>query len=194
MLEQQRRMPMATVAQNQLFVWQDLEILGDLERLQLALKYLPDDKYTNLNRGLCYHNLEINDSSLMDYNKVISMYPKYELAYNNRGYLYFTEKKYNLALDDYNTALQIKPEYTTSLWNRGDLYMKTGEYQKAINDYSKAYQLNNDFYNILYHIGVCYEELNNKIFALKYFNDFLSKAGPEHKYYDDTQKRIKKLK
>ena len=34
---------MATVAQNQLFVWQDLEILGDLERLQLALKYLPDE-------------------------------------------------------------------------------------------------------------------------------------------------------
>lgn len=30
--------------QRQIFEWQELEILGDLERLQLALKYLPDER------------------------------------------------------------------------------------------------------------------------------------------------------
>jgi hypothetical protein len=33
----------ATIAQNQLFGWHDIETLGDLERLQLLLKYLPDE-------------------------------------------------------------------------------------------------------------------------------------------------------
>jgi hypothetical protein len=30
--------------QRQIFEWQELEILGDLERLQLVLKYLPDER------------------------------------------------------------------------------------------------------------------------------------------------------
>jgi len=34
---------MATIAQNQLFVWNDIENLGDLERLKLALDYFPDE-------------------------------------------------------------------------------------------------------------------------------------------------------
>ena len=35
---------MATIQQKQLFVWQDIENLGDLERLFLVLNYLPDEK------------------------------------------------------------------------------------------------------------------------------------------------------
>lgn len=35
---------MATIQQKQLFVWQDVENLGDLERLQLVLNYLPDEE------------------------------------------------------------------------------------------------------------------------------------------------------
>lgn len=34
---------MAVIIQNQLFGWQDIEKLGDLERLSLVLKYLPDE-------------------------------------------------------------------------------------------------------------------------------------------------------
>ena len=34
---------MAVILQNELFGWQDIETLGDLERLQLVLKYLPDE-------------------------------------------------------------------------------------------------------------------------------------------------------
>ena len=34
---------MANIPQNQLFGWQEIETLGDLERLQLVLKYLPDE-------------------------------------------------------------------------------------------------------------------------------------------------------
>jgi hypothetical protein len=48
MLEPQRRIPVATITQKQLFVWKDLEILGDLERLQLALDYLPDENVMEL--------------------------------------------------------------------------------------------------------------------------------------------------
>jgi hypothetical protein len=35
---------MASIAQKQLFVWQEIEELGDLERLVLTLKYLPDEE------------------------------------------------------------------------------------------------------------------------------------------------------
>ena len=34
---------MATISQKQLFVWNDLENLGDLERLKLVLDYIPDE-------------------------------------------------------------------------------------------------------------------------------------------------------
>ncbi len=35
---------MGSIAQKQLFCWKDIENLGDLERLDLVLKYLPDDE------------------------------------------------------------------------------------------------------------------------------------------------------
>jgi len=35
---------MASIAQKQLFVWQEIEELGDLERLVLTLKHLPDEE------------------------------------------------------------------------------------------------------------------------------------------------------
>lgn len=35
---------MAIIAQKQIFGWQDVEILGDLERLHLVLKYFPDEE------------------------------------------------------------------------------------------------------------------------------------------------------
>jgi len=35
---------MATISQKQLFVWNDLENLGDLERLKLVLDYIPDEQ------------------------------------------------------------------------------------------------------------------------------------------------------
>ena len=38
------------------------------------------------------------------------------------------------------------------------------------------------------------EELKNKTLALQFYNEFLLKASEEHKYYEDTQKRIKNLK
>jgi hypothetical protein len=35
---------MASIQQKQLFVWQEIEELEDLERLALVLKYLPDEE------------------------------------------------------------------------------------------------------------------------------------------------------
>ena len=34
--------------QNQLFSWKDIDSIGDLERLLLVLKYLPDEKLVDL--------------------------------------------------------------------------------------------------------------------------------------------------
>ena len=45
---------MAIIPQQTFFVWTDIEELGDLERLQLVLEYMPDEKLMNtleLERG-----------------------------------------------------------------------------------------------------------------------------------------------
>ena len=38
---------MAIIPQQTFFVWTDIEELGDLERLQLVLEYMPDEKLMN---------------------------------------------------------------------------------------------------------------------------------------------------
>jgi hypothetical protein len=43
MLDKTKGAPMATIQQKQLFVWNDIENLGDLERLNLVLKNMPDE-------------------------------------------------------------------------------------------------------------------------------------------------------
>ena len=35
---------MAIIAQKQLFGWNEIEALGDLERLRLVVEYMPDEK------------------------------------------------------------------------------------------------------------------------------------------------------
>ena len=42
-LNKQKGVPMATIQQTQLFVWSDIENLGDLERLNLLLNNIPDE-------------------------------------------------------------------------------------------------------------------------------------------------------
>ena len=37
--------PMAIISQQTFFMWNDLNELGDLERLQLVLNYMPDERY-----------------------------------------------------------------------------------------------------------------------------------------------------
>jgi len=39
---------MGSIAQKQIFCWKNIEKLGDLERFDLVLKYIPDEKIINI--------------------------------------------------------------------------------------------------------------------------------------------------
>jgi hypothetical protein len=42
--KQKKEPPMASITQKSLFCWEDVTVLGDLERLSLVIKHLPDEK------------------------------------------------------------------------------------------------------------------------------------------------------
>jgi hypothetical protein len=45
---------MAIIAQMKLFSWKEVEVLGDLERLELVLRYMPDEKLMGYLEGIRY--------------------------------------------------------------------------------------------------------------------------------------------
>jgi tetratricopeptide (TPR) repeat protein/V8-like Glu-specific endopeptidase len=93
-----------------------------------------------------YQKSEKNDfrGALADYDRAISLNPKYLAAYNNRGLL--KAKKLNDsqgALADYNKAISLDPQYANAYSNRGVLKTeKLNDPQGALADYNLAIFLN----------------------------------------------------
>jgi tetratricopeptide (TPR) repeat protein len=76
---------------------------------------------------------------LADYNKAISLNPKFAKAYYNRGVLKTKLNDPKGALADYNKAISINPKDTLAYTNRAKLkYEKLDDRQGAIDDLRTA--------------------------------------------------------
>jgi tetratricopeptide (TPR) repeat protein len=176
------------------FIAYDLEKYSEsADFYKRLLKIDSTHKFSLVNLGLTYSNMNNPDSAFIMYDRAIQLYPDYALAYNNKAYLFQTAKKYDQAIKLYSTAVQLDPSDTRQLWNRAECYKMTKDYQKAITDYKKVYELNNSYYNVLYSIGECFELLNDKKSALEYYINYKSHASNESEFYDQVDKKIKLL-
>jgi tetratricopeptide (TPR) repeat protein len=101
--------------------------------------------YINGNRGILKANkLNDNQGALEDYDKAISISPKYASAYYNRANLKVKKLNNNQgALEDYDKAISINPKYAHAYGNRGFLkaYILK-DIQGALKDFDKAISIN----------------------------------------------------
>ena len=120
--------------------------------------------------GMSKTELNAYQSALKDFNKSISLDPKYDYAYTQRADLYDELKKYSLALADYNIAIQLDNSYSGRYIKRGNIKQKLKNYTEAIADYNQAMYLDSSDYIPYLNRGNAKVELKNYQSAINDYN------------------------
>jgi tetratricopeptide (TPR) repeat protein len=90
--------------------------------------------------------------AIADFNKVISINPKYVNAYINRSISKIGLEQYQAAISDCNFVLKLDSNFKEAYNNRGSIYMNNlNDFKSAILDFTKAIEISkNKPDNVLY--------------------------------------------
>jgi tetratricopeptide (TPR) repeat protein len=125
------------------------ETQGDL--LMIHQRYLaaiaayqrgPKDSSVVWNKlGIAYQHMYALDFAKLQYEKALSISPKYPEALNNVGTVYYGEKDYSKAEKFYKKALRYKPECASFYSNLGTAYFAEHKYKQGLAAYQRAFAL-----------------------------------------------------
>jgi serine/threonine protein kinase len=101
------------------------------------------DPKTYVQRGYAYLMSGNKTRAMTDFNRAISLNPKYAEAYYYKGFI-SQDTDPGLALDALNTAIKLKQDYIPAYMVRGDVFVKLGIYDEADKDYFTAYKNDKD--------------------------------------------------
>lgn len=83
-----------------------------------------------------------HDNCLHICEKILSMDPLNECAYELKGDLYKTNQKIDEAFVEYSKAVQLNPESSSAISSLGDIMKFKGKLSEALTHYKKALRLN----------------------------------------------------
>jgi len=125
------------------------ETQGDL--LMIHQRYLaaiaayqrgPHDSPVVWNKlGIAYQHMYALDFAKLQYEKALSLNPKYSEALNNLGTVYYGEKDYRKAEKYYKKALKLKPDCASFYSNLGTAYFAEHKYKQGLAAYQRAFDL-----------------------------------------------------
>jgi tetratricopeptide (TPR) repeat protein len=101
------------------------------------------------------------------FDKVISMDPRFTLAYAYRGHAKTSAGNYKAAIDDFTKAIELYPNFDAAYVDRAHAKFFSGDYNGAIADFTKAIQLNRNY-------AIAYAGRGEAKMKLKNFSSALS--------------------
>lgn len=123
-------------------------------------------------RGILNNGKEKFKIALLDFDKAISLKPKFNLfgLYLNRGATYLTLKQNGKALDDFTKATELDPRNASAFHSLGLIHYEDGDYEEAITDFLKSTDLNPNNGATFYNLGMAYYKANYIDNACLYFH------------------------
>ena len=147
------------------------------------INYAAESARANYNYGteLMQHYTDAKHYSeaVKHLNKAISIYPKYEDAYNNLALSYQGLLQYDNAVKVLEQLIKLKPNYYRAYFNLGYSYYKQDKYQKAISYFETYLNNRSDMVETYYLLGVCYGNLGDFQQAIKWLKQS-RKYNPQH--------------
>lgn len=126
------------------------ETLGDL--MMIHQRYLaaieayqraPRDSAVIWNKlGIAYQHMYALDIAKLQYEKALSIDPKYPEALNNLGTVYYGQQNYHKAEAFYLKAIKMKPNSASFYSNLGTAYFSDHNYKRGMQAYRKAFSIN----------------------------------------------------
>ncbi|URL61133.1 tetratricopeptide repeat protein [uncultured bacterium] len=146
---------------------------------ELPLSNSHDLKYRIYsNRGLTKEHLRDFKGALADYNKTLSLDPKYAVGYCNRGGVKYNMKKYQDAIADFKTAIKLNSGFEKAYFFLGAAYMRAKQNQDAVNAFTKLIKMNDHFFLPFFERGCAKLALNNYRSAISDFKQATHMAPP----------------
>ncbi|XP_047595078.1 tetratricopeptide repeat protein 6 isoform X3 [Lutra lutra] len=130
-----------------------------------AVKASPDFAEGFYQRGLCKVKLH-KDSSVLDFNRAITLNPKHYQAYLSRVAFYGLKGRYSKAILNCNEAIKIYPQSVRAYIYRGVLKYYNKTYKLAITDLTTAINIDKNSYVAFYNRALCYTKINELRMAL----------------------------
>jgi len=91
--------------------------------------------------GIAYQHMYALDFAKLQYEKALSLNPKYSEALNNLGTVYYGEKDYRKAEKYYKKALRLKPDCASFYSNLGTAYFAEHRYKQGLAAYQRAFDI-----------------------------------------------------
>jgi tetratricopeptide (TPR) repeat protein/TolB-like protein len=117
-----------------------------LRNLEKVVERFPDDKEAFTSLSVIWNDyLERPDKAIEYLNRVIEIYPLYQMAYNNLAYAYSDAGDFERAIWAANEQIALAPDEPNPYDTQGDVYAVFGEREKAAESYKKALELEPGF-------------------------------------------------
>jgi tetratricopeptide (TPR) repeat protein len=172
-------------------------ILISIEELKKSDLILSNQAWIKNMIGLCYIELEKQDSAIMYLNNVVNLAPRWPDGWNNLGLSYARKGNYDSALSCSLRAIEINPNNVTTFVNIGDILLAKKLNDSALKYYKKGILADSsDFFPYL-KISYFYEDSKEydkaKYFAKKsiekdslVFHSILSLARSQYNLKDSV--------
>jgi len=108
--------------------------------------------------GIAFHQLALLDLAKKNYQRAISLDPKYSEAINNLGTVYYSQKNYRRSISLYKRALKVGPPSASIYSNLGAAYFSRKDYKRAIECYQVALKLDPDVFEHHSNFGTLMQE------------------------------------
>jgi tetratricopeptide (TPR) repeat protein len=140
--------------------------------LEEAIQQEPANAEYYYARGMLNNSKEKYAKALLDYDKAISLKPKFNLfgLYLNRGATYLTLKELDKALGDFTKATELDPKNASAFHSVGLIHYENGDYEEAITAFLKSTDLNPNNGATFYNLGMAYYKSNYIDNACLYFH------------------------
>ncbi len=103
---------------------------------QVKGKVIPKEVIEKLDKGNQLYDAKKYDEAIIEYNKIIELYPDIYLINENIANCYFNKGDYQKAIDYYQKVIEKEPENTNALLGIGNSYSQTDP-AKAMEYYNK---------------------------------------------------------
>ncbi|XP_047392426.1 tetratricopeptide repeat protein 6-like isoform X2 [Sciurus carolinensis] len=130
-----------------------------------AVKANPDFAEAFYQRGLCKVKLQ-KESSILDFNRAITLDPKHYQAYLARVAFYGSKGRFSKAILNCNEAINIYPESVHAYLCRGVLKYYSRNYKLAIEDLTTVINMDKKCYVAFYNRALCYTQTRELQMAL----------------------------
>jgi tetratricopeptide (TPR) repeat protein len=112
-----------------------------------AYRQAPHDSAVVWNKlGIAYQHMYALDFAKLQYEKALSLDPKYAEAINNLGTVFYGEKNYHKAENCYRKAIRYKPQTASFFSNLGTAYFADRKYKQGVKAYQEAFSLDPEIF------------------------------------------------